>query len=63
MRPTKVGPGLKDLFKRDKLVNGKPVNPENVKGLVTDGSGSMPPFGDSISPTDKDNLVAYLNTL
>ena len=60
---TKVGPGLKDLFKRDKLVNGKPVNPENVKGLVTDGSGSMPPFGDSISPTDKDNLVAYLKTL
>jgi cytochrome c2 len=60
---TKVGPGLKDLFKRAKLVNGKPVNPENVKGLVTDGSGSMPPFGDSISPADKDNLVAYLKTL
>jgi cytochrome c2 len=59
----KVGPGLKDLFKRDKLVNGKPVTPENVKGIVTDGSGGMPPFGDSISATDKDNLVAYLKTL
>jgi mono/diheme cytochrome c family protein len=60
---TKVGPGLKDLFKREKLVNGKPVNPENVKALITDGNGGMPSFGDSISPADKDDLVAYLQTL
>jgi len=60
---TKVGPGLKDLFKREKLVNGKPVNEENVKGLITEGTASMPGFGDSISAEDKDNLVAYLKTL
>jgi cytochrome c2 len=60
---TKVGPGLKDLFKREKLVNGKPVNDANVKALITDGSGSMPPFGDAISSEDKDNLIAYLKTL
>ena len=60
---TQVGPGLKDLFKREKLVNGKPVNAENVKGIVTEGSGGMPPFGDSISAGDKDDLVAYLMTL
>ena len=59
----KVGPGLKGLFKREKLVNGKPVTDENVKGLITDGSGGMPPFGDSISAGDKDNIVAYLKTL
>src|ERR1700730_2396905 len=47
---TKVGPGLKGLFKREKLVNGKPVNPDNVKALITDGNGGMPSFGDSISP-------------
>ena len=60
---TKIGPGLKGLFKRDKLVNGKPVNDANVKAIITDGSGAMPPFADSISAEDKDNLVAYLKTL
>ena len=59
----KVGPGLKGLFKRDKLVNGKPMNDANVKALITDGSGGMPPFGDSISAGDKDDIVAYLKTL
>ena len=60
---TKVGPGLKDLFKREKLVNGKPVNEANVKALITEGSGAMPPFGDAISAEDKDNIIAYLKTL
>jgi cytochrome c2 len=59
----KVGPGLKGLFTRDKLVNGKPVNAANVKALITDGSGAMPPFGDAISSDDKDNIIAYLMTL
>ncbi len=60
---TKIGPGLKDLYKREKLVNGKPVNDANVKALITDGSGAMPPFGDAISAEDKDNIIAYLKTL
>jgi len=59
----KVGPGLKGLFMREKLVNGKPVNEENVKALITEGSGAMPPFGDAISSDDKDNIIAYLKTL
>jgi len=59
----KIGPGLKGLFKREKLVNGKPVNEENVKALITEGSGAMPPFGDAISADDKDNIIAYLKTL
>ena len=59
----KIGPGLKGLFKREKLVNGKPVNADNVKALITEGSGGMPPFGDSISGEDKDNVIAYLMTL
>lgn len=59
----KVGPGLKGLYKLDKMVNGKPVTDENVKAIITDGSGAMPPFGDSVSAADKDNIVAYLKTL
>ena len=60
---TKIGPGLKGLFKREKLVNGKPVNEANVKALITEGSGGMPPFGDALSNEDKDNVIAFLKTL
>ena len=60
---TKIGPGLKGLFKREKLVNGKPVNEANVKALITEGSGPMPPFADAISSEDKDNVIAFLKTL
>ncbi len=60
---TKIGPGLKGIFKKDKLVNGKPVTEENVKALITDGTSAMPGFGDSISGEDKDNVIAYLKTL
>ena len=59
----KVGPGLKGLFKRDKLVNGKPVTEENVKALITEGTSAMPGFGDAISAEDKNHIVAYLKTL
>jgi cytochrome c len=59
----KVGPGLKGLFKKEKLVNGKPVTDENVKALIIEGTGAMPGFGDSISKEDQDNLIAYLKTL
>jgi mono/diheme cytochrome c family protein len=59
----KIGPGLKGVSKHDKLVNGKAVSPENIKQLITDGTASMPGFGDSISSDTKDDIVAYLMTL
>jgi cytochrome c len=59
----KMGPGLKGLFRRDKLVNGKPVNDANVKALITNGSGAMPPSGDAISAKDKDDIIAFLKKL
>ena len=60
---TKIGPGLKGVFKKEKLVNGKAVTEENVKALITEGTDAMPGFGDSINADDKNNLVAYLKTL
>lgn len=60
----KVGPGLKGLFKKEKLMNGKPVTEQNVRDVITNGGAMMPPFDDqTISPADKDNLIAYLKTL
>jgi mono/diheme cytochrome c family protein len=60
----KVGPGLKNLYKRAKLVNGKPVNDANVRELITNGTSAMPGFDDgTISASDKDHLIAFLKGL
>jgi len=59
----KVGPGLKGLFKREKLVNGKPTNEANVRALINEGTSAMPPMGDAMKDDEKDNLIAYLKTL
>ena len=60
---TKVGPGLKNLFKREKLLNGKPVNEANVREIIEMGGSTMPPMGGVLSGEDKENLIAYLKTL
>jgi cytochrome c len=59
----KVGPGLKGLFKREKLVNGKPVNEANVRMLINEGTSAMPAMGDAMKADEKDDLIAYLKTL
>ena len=58
-----VGPGLKGLFKRAKLGNGKPVNEANVLNVINNGGDTMPPLGDALKPAEKDNVIAYLKTL
>jgi cytochrome c len=59
----KVGPSLKGLFQRNKLKNGKPVNDAGVLAVINTGGGGMPSFADTLSPDEKDNLIAYLHTL
>src|SRR5580698_973874 len=46
---TKVGPGLKGLFKMDKLVNGKPVTEATVRDLINTGGNGMPAYSDQLS--------------
>ena len=60
---TKIGPGLKGLFKREKLVNGKKVTEENVKALINAGGNGMPSYADLLSDEEKANVIAYLKTL
>ena len=60
---TKVGPGLKGLFKHAKLANGKPVNEANVREMINMGGNGMPSFSDSLSDQDKNDVIAYLKTL
>ena len=59
----KMGPGLKGLFKHDKLVNGKPVTEANVTAVINEGGNGMPPFADALTKAEKDDIIAYLKTL
>lgn len=60
---TKMGPGLKGLFKKAKLNNGKPVNDANVLGQINEGGNGMPAYKDVLSAADKADVMAYLKTL
>jgi len=59
----KMGPGLKGLFKRDKLTNGKKVTDATVREQIDAGGNGMPPYKDLLSDQEKDDLIAYLKTL
>ena len=60
----KMGPGLKGLFKQDKLSsNGKKVTEANVRAKIDEGGNGMPAYKEILSDEDKDNVIAYLKTL
>src|ERR1700691_128469 len=46
---TKVGPGLKGLFKTAKLVNGKPVTEANVRELINNGGNGIAAYAERIA--------------
>ena len=60
---TKMGPGLKGLFKKDKLVNGKKPSDATVREKIDEGGNGMPAYKDILSDQEKDDLIAYLKTL
>jgi len=59
----KMGPGLKGLFKHDKLANGKAVTEGNVTGMMNEGGNGMPPFADVLTKAEKEDVIAFLKTL
>lgn len=59
----KVGPGLKGLFKKDKLANGKKPTDANVRAKIDEGGNGMPAYKDMLSDQEKGDLIAYLKTL
>jgi cytochrome c len=58
-----MGPGLKGLFKHQKLANGKAVNEANVTSMINEGGNGMPSFGDLLTKAEKEDIIAYLKTL
>jgi cytochrome c len=59
----KMGPGLKGLFSKEKLNNGKKVTEQNVRAQIDDGGNGMPAYKEMLSEDEKDDLIAYLKTL
>lgn len=59
----KMGPGLKGLFAREKMTNGKKPTEANVREKVDDGGNGMPAYKEMLSEEEKDDLIAYLKTL
>jgi len=59
----KMGPGLKGLFKKDKLKNGKKVSEATVLARIDEGGGGMPGYKDMLTEGEKADLIAYLKTL
>ena len=59
----KMGPGLKGLFKREKMTDGKKPTEENVRAKVNTGGNGMPAYEEMLTGDEKDHLIAYLKTL
>jgi len=56
----KFAPSLQDLFKREKLRNGKPVNDQTVSEWIAEGSANMPSFRNTLTPEQIESIVNYL---
>lgn len=59
----KMGPGLKGLFKMEKMANGKKPTEDNVRAKVDEGGNGMPSYKEMLSDDEKGDLIAYLKTL
>jgi mono/diheme cytochrome c family protein len=60
---TKVGPGLKGVFKLDKFpISGRPVSDDNFRQILKTPYSKMPPFG-QLSDEQVSALLDYLKTL
>lgn len=59
----KMGPGLKGLFSKAKMANGKAPNEANVKAKINEGGNGMPAYSDMLTDQEKADLIAYLKTL
>jgi cytochrome c len=56
----KVGPSLKGLFKKEKLLHGRPATEANIRLVIRRGGDGMPAFDGFLSSGELDRLVAFL---
>jgi cytochrome c2 len=59
----KMGPGLKGLFKWEKMTNGKKPTEANVQAKIDEGGNGMPAYKEMLTDDEKKDLMAYLKSL
>ncbi len=59
----KMGPGLKGLFKKDKMADGKKPTEANVKEKINTGGNGMPAYQEMLTDEEREHLMAFLKTL
>ena len=57
------GQSLRGIFKKQYLASGAPANDERVMDAVLYGRSMMPALGATMTPQERDDLMAYLHTL
>ncbi|MGD0799483.1 MAG: cytochrome c [Acidobacteriaceae bacterium] len=57
------GPSLLGIFKKQYLPSGAPANDDRVMSAVVYGYGMMPALGNTMTPGEREDLLAYLHTL
>lgn len=63
-RQTRVGPGLKGLFKTNRLPSsGRPATVRNVLEKILKGGGGMPGFERRLTRPETRSLIQYLKSL
>lgn len=58
-----AGPGLKGVMRKPYLPSGAPANDERLHDLLEHGRRNMPSYGGILSPSQMDDVIAYLHTL
>jgi mono/diheme cytochrome c family protein len=57
------GPSLHNVYKKEYLPSGMPANDDRITEVVVRGRAKMPAFGDTLSDSQINALLAYLKTL
>lgn len=57
------GPSLHNVYKKEYLPSGMPANDDRITEVIVRGRAKMPAFGNSISDSQIEALLAYLKTL
>ena len=60
----KKGPSLQGVFRKQYLAkSGLPANDERAADIIRSGRGMMEGFGQTLTPQQIDDLLAYMHTL
>lgn len=57
------GQSLRGIFKKQYLDSGAPANDDRVMDVIVYGRGMMPAQGNSMTPAERQDLLAYMHTL